>query len=91
MWIFGDYHCLDFGLFFQTQFSFFNLQFLTEFVFIIQKFPKLNFTHSADTMEINYMLWIVLWKSVTTSKFSATTNVHSNEWYFVPRKGYDRG
>ena len=33
---------------------------------------------------------IVLWKSFPTSEYSATSNVQSNEWYFVPRKGYDR-
>ena len=33
---------------------------------------------------------IVQWKSVTTKKFSATSNVHSNECYFVPRKDCDR-
>ena len=33
---------------------------------------------------------IVLWKSVTPSEHSASSNVHSDEWYFVPRIGYDR-
>ena len=33
---------------------------------------------------------IVLWKSVTPSEYSASSSVHSDEWYFVPRKGYER-